>query len=120
MGCFKLCLNGIRELASEWDLQWTALPVGADQYEDDEQPDVGEEGEDHGDDEDRVGLYPPGLSRGYDGHADGGDDEEVEGSRPHDETGAQLILLEVIEENPNDGQQDLRRRARTCKYRAAG
>ena len=37
-------------------------PVGTDQDEDDEQPDVGEEGEDHGDDEDRVGLDPPRLA----------------------------------------------------------
>ena len=94
--------------------------VGTDEAEDDEEPDVGEEREDHGNDEDRVRLYPSGLPCGDDGHADGGDDEEVEGSRPHDEAGAQLILLEVIEENPNDGQQDLRRRAGTCKYRVAG
>ena len=76
--------------------------VGADYFEDDEEPDVREEGEDHGDDEDRVGLYPPGLARWYDGHTDGGDDEEIEGSGAHDEAGPELVLLEIIEENSND------------------
>ena len=88
-------------------------PVGTDHDEDDEQPDVGEEGEDHGDDEDRVGLDPPGLPRRDDDDADGGDDEKVESSGSHDETRPQLVLLEVIEENPNDGEQNFRGRPRT-------
>ena len=86
LGCLKLCLYGIKELASEWNLQWTALPVGADQYEDDEQPDVGEEGEDHGDNEDRVGLDPPGFPGGNHDDTDGGDDEKIESSRAHYQT----------------------------------
>ena len=86
LGCFKLRLYGMKELASEWDLQWTALPVGADQYEDDEQPDVGEEGEDHGDNEDRVGLDPPGFPSGNHDDTDGGDDEKIESSRAHNQT----------------------------------
>ena len=84
---------------SDLDSVWT------DDDEDDEEPDVGEEREDHGDDEDRVGLYPPGLPRGNDSHADGGDDQEVESSWPNNKTWAELVLLEVIEENSNDREQ---------------
>ena len=80
-------------------------PVGADQDEDDEQPDVGEEREDHGHNEDRVGLDPPGLPRRDDDDADGGDDEKVESSGSHDETRPQLVLLEAVEENTNDREQ---------------
>ena len=36
--------------------------------------------------------------------ADGGDDEKVESPGPHDETRPQLVLLEAVEENPDDGK----------------
>ena len=47
--------------------------------------------------------------------ADGGDDEKVESSGSHDETWPQLVLLEAVEENTNDGEQYFRGRSRTCQ-----
>ena len=47
--------------------------------------------------------------------ADGGDDEKVESPGPHDETRPQLVLLEAVEENPDDGEQNFRGGSRTCR-----
>ena len=60
--------------------EFLTLPIWADHDEDDEQPDVGKEGEDHGDDEDRVGLDSSGLLGWDDSHADSGDGEKIESS----------------------------------------
>ena len=56
-------------------------PVGTDQDEDDEEPDVGEEREDHGHNEDRVGLDPPGLPRRDDDDAEMDDMTKVVSNR---------------------------------------
>ena len=53
-------------------------------------------------------VYPPDLPR-RDGHdADGGDGEQVEGGRSHDGSGAELARLEVVEDDLDAGEEDLR------------
>lgn len=53
---------------------------------------------------------PPGFARGYPYHADGGDSEQVEGGGPDDGARAQRLRLEVVPDNADDRQQDLRGR----------
>ena len=62
-------------------------PVLARDAEDDEQPEVGEDGPEHGDHEDGVGLDAARLPLGDDVDTDGGDDQQVEGAGADDEAG---------------------------------
>ena len=80
------------------------------QDENHNEPEVGKDGEEGGDEEDREVPDPSDLPIGDPGDADGGDGEEVEGGRAHDGAGTELVRLKVVPDNSNDGQHDLGRR----------
>ena len=82
---------------------------GADDQHNDN-PYVGKYGEEGGDDEDGEGLDPPDLAGGHPGDADGRDGEQVEGGRPDDGAGAERLRLEIVSNDSNHCQENLRGR----------
>lgn len=83
--------------------------AGRHHLEHHQQPDVGQEAEQGCHHEHLDARHALRLA-GHAAHADGGDDEQVEGRRAHDGAGPQRPRVETVADDLHDGEQDLGRR----------
>ena len=82
---------------------------GADDKHNDD-PNVGKDGEEGGDDEDGEGLDPPDLPGGHPGDADCGDGQQVEGGRTNNGAWPEFFRLKIVSDDPDHCQKNLRGR----------
>ena len=80
------------------------------EHQDNDEPEVSKDGEEGGDEEHWEVPDPSDLSVRDSHDTDGGDGQEVEGGGTHDGAGTQFVRLEVVTNDPDDGQEDFRGR----------
>ena len=91
-------------------LSLPTLVYRAADHQDDHDPEVGEDGEEGGDDEDREGLDPPDLSSGHPGDADGRDGKKIEWGWANNGARTEFFRFKIVSNDSDHCQKNLRGR----------